>query len=227
MLEQQQALLVAGLRELYRRLNAGEGWPGVALNEATNGHPHTHDILERLDLLHMQTEDHVMTDGFEKDPEAMQQKFIYSDASLIRRRGSMSSSSVHNHEDHDSPLSYTPTSAHSLQFSEAIPSYRAPPMAPTSTQLSTAKPISTTFPQLMRSGIEASTFARFVLTAQNPAIVSNNSMDFIPYESPIGYDMMVYPTLGHQAPQMMSQVPMPDFNDPIDTDLTNFIAATS
>jgi hypothetical protein len=51
LLEQQQTQLVAGLHVLYTRLQGGHGWPGAPLCESKGGHPLTHSILERLDLL--------------------------------------------------------------------------------------------------------------------------------------------------------------------------------
>lgn len=51
MLEHQQLQLVAGLQELYRRLQQGQGWSGAPLPESANGSPLTHDILERLGAL--------------------------------------------------------------------------------------------------------------------------------------------------------------------------------
>jgi hypothetical protein len=51
MLEQQQAQLVAGLQELYRRTQNGQGWEGPPLKESSHGTPLTHDILERLGSL--------------------------------------------------------------------------------------------------------------------------------------------------------------------------------
>jgi hypothetical protein len=235
MLEQQQAQLVAGLRELYRRLHAGEGWPGTALNDALNGQPLTHDILERLDLLHMQTENHGMTDGFEEDTESMQRKLIESGASLVRRRGSISSNSDHSHEhDHHSPVSHdTPSSARSSQFSEAFPGHRAPPTPPMNnspftrpSQLNNVKPVGTTFPQMVQAGMDVPHFNRPQWSAQGPMVVGDDSMDFMTYESPLGYDTMMYPHYANQA-SMMSQVPMGDFNETIDMDFTNFIASTS
>ena len=69
MLEQQQAQLVSGLREMYRRLQAGENWPGKPLKQSHGGFPLTHDILERLNVLHA---DSPMThDAFEDDLEAL------------------------------------------------------------------------------------------------------------------------------------------------------------
>lgn len=240
MLEQQQSQLVAGLRELYRRLNAGEGWPGSALQEASNGQPLTHDILERLDLLHMQTENHGMADGFEEDTESMQRKLIESGASLVRRRGSISSNSDHSNEhEHHSPLSHsplsydTPSSARSSQFSDAFPGHRAPPTPPTNnspfprpTQLHhIVKSEGPTFPQMMQQGMVAPAFMRPTWQSQSPAIVNDDSMDLMTYESPMSYDQMMYPAFGNQAP-LTNQVSM-EWNDPIDMDFSNFIATTS
>lgn len=236
MLEQQQAQLVAGLRELYRRLNSGEGWPGSCLSDASNGAPLTHDILERLDLLHMQTENHGIADGFEEDTELMQRRLIEAGASLVRRRGSMSSNSDHSHDhDHHSPLSYdTPTSARSSQSSETFPGHRAPPTPPTHTSTpfsrpshtQNVKPVGTTFPPIMQSGMDQTNMLRQSWAAPNPAIVPEDSMDFMTYESPIGYDPMMYSTFGNHT-ALPNQVSMPDWNDPIDMDFSNFIATTS
>lgn len=50
MLERQQAQLVAGLQEMYKRMQSGRGWIGAPLDEAV-GHPLTHDILSSLGVL--------------------------------------------------------------------------------------------------------------------------------------------------------------------------------
>lgn len=50
MLERQQAQLVAGLQEMYKRMKSGHGWIGALLDDAA-GHPLTHDILESLGVL--------------------------------------------------------------------------------------------------------------------------------------------------------------------------------
>ena len=51
MLEEQQAQLVAGLQELYRRLLHGHGWIGSPVEGTDEGTPLTHEILERLGAL--------------------------------------------------------------------------------------------------------------------------------------------------------------------------------
>lgn len=64
MLEQQQAWLVHGLRELYRRITTGEAWPGELLKPETNGFPLTHDLLTRLGALN-----HSKGELFEENPD--------------------------------------------------------------------------------------------------------------------------------------------------------------
>lgn len=90
----------------------------------------------------------------------------------------------------------------------------------------TVKPVGTTFPQMMQAGMEAPTFMRPTWTSQSPAIVNDDSMDFMTYESPMSYDPMMYPAFGTRAP-LTNQVQMADWNDPIDMDFSNFIASTT
>ena len=49
--QQQQAQLVAGLQELYSRLQSGRALPGEMLPEARCGYPYVYEILEQLNLL--------------------------------------------------------------------------------------------------------------------------------------------------------------------------------
>ncbi|KAI5287351.1 hypothetical protein KEM54_006050 [Ascosphaera aggregata] len=84
MLEQQQSQLVAGLQELYRRMREGKGWPGEPLQNLSNGHPLTHDILERLGALKpAKGSEEVPT--FEEDLTAVQRKLIASGAGFMPR----------------------------------------------------------------------------------------------------------------------------------------------
>ncbi|KAJ5630620.1 uncharacterized protein N7484_010720 [Penicillium longicatenatum] len=68
-LEQQQAWLVNGLQELYRRINEGEGWPGEHLKLKPNGQPLIHDILKRLGAL-----DLVIGQRFEENTKLIQRR---------------------------------------------------------------------------------------------------------------------------------------------------------
>ncbi|ORX98615.1 hypothetical protein BCR34DRAFT_147492 [Clohesyomyces aquaticus] len=128
MLEQQQAQLVAGLRELYNRLQCGQGWPGQPLREAQGGHPLTHDILERLDLLHPSADNSTNFEGFEEDCTRMQQKLLERGAPYTHRRGSVSSESEHGHSS-SSSYGGTPTTK-SLAYNEVFTRQIAPPTPP-------------------------------------------------------------------------------------------------
>ena len=90
MLEQQQHQLVAGLREMYRKLQAGEGWDGSALDTSSGGHPLTHDILEHLDLLQQSPDSPMHLDHFEEEPERLQELLIRNGAARVGRRASLS-----------------------------------------------------------------------------------------------------------------------------------------
>lgn len=107
MLEHQQSQLVAGLQELYRKLQAGECWPGSPLENADGGYPLTHDILERLDLLQSSQESSTKQEGFRNDLSRLQDAPFDNDASLMRRRDSVGSDSgsglSHSPPSHDTP----------------------------------------------------------------------------------------------------------------------------
>ena len=92
MLEQQQSQLVAGLQETYRRLMDGNLWPGAALSES-EGHPLTHDILARLNIVSSKAD---ADDMFEEDCEKLQQRLVSQGAPYMARRGSISSESDHS-----------------------------------------------------------------------------------------------------------------------------------
>lgn len=129
MLEQQQTQLVAGLRELYSRLQKGESWPGQPLRESSGGHPLTHDILERLDLLHTSGDSSSNYEVFEEDCNRMQQKLLDRGAPFTRRRGSVSSDSEHGHASPNSSYNGTPTTR-SFGFDTPFARPNAPPTPP-------------------------------------------------------------------------------------------------
>lgn len=91
MLESQQAQLVSGLQELYKRVQNGQGWTGNPLKENTQGQPLTHDILERLGAL--KQEGHATNDSFEEDLSLLQQKLIADGAGFMQRAPSHDSHS--------------------------------------------------------------------------------------------------------------------------------------
>lgn len=94
MLEQQQSQLVSGLREMYKKLQAGERWPGKSLKESHGGFPLTHDILERLNVLHS-SDSPMKHEVFEDDLEVLQQRCMQANgvAQNVRRKRAMSEES--------------------------------------------------------------------------------------------------------------------------------------
>ena len=102
MLEQQQAQLVAGLQELYRRSLLGQPWSGPALSEAT-GQPLTHDILSKLGVLEKMNDGSDQFETFEEDLERLQRRLVGNGAGYVRRRESFSSDS--DHSVHGLPMS--------------------------------------------------------------------------------------------------------------------------
>jgi hypothetical protein len=85
MLEQQQSQLVTGLQVLYRRLQAGEGWPGLPL-DSHGGQPLTHDILERLDLLHATSDASIKHEDFDEDLASLKRRCVAENGSPSQRR---------------------------------------------------------------------------------------------------------------------------------------------
>lgn len=81
MLEQQQNQLVAGLQALYALVTSSASWKGAPLKESVNGHPLTHDILQRLGVLHLDL--NAETDAFEEDLDVLRQKFASETDSVI------------------------------------------------------------------------------------------------------------------------------------------------
>ncbi|GAD92162.1 C6 transcription factor (Fcr1), putative [Paecilomyces variotii No. 5] len=147
MLEQQQAWLVYGLQELYRRTHEGEGWPGEPLKVEANGHPLTHDMLTALGAL-----DHTKGEHFEENTEVLQQELWQQNAGHMQRQESSdgSSESAHSpvtqsrfpentfarHQLPPTPPNYSPSSR-SLPLSakpEPMPQNNTPFSAPLSMQ---------------------------------------------------------------------------------------------
>ena len=83
MLEQQQAQLVNGLQELYRRLTTGQEWEGPLLDDGDNGRPLTHDILDGLGVL--QNESGSPSEAFEDDLEALQHRLRDDGSQPVQR----------------------------------------------------------------------------------------------------------------------------------------------
>ena len=95
MLEQQQSQLVAGIQQLYELTQKGHTWIGPPLKESTNGHPLTHDILDRLGVL--KQEGLSGDEPFEEDLNSLQHKLIASGAPYMHRQESSDGLSENGH----------------------------------------------------------------------------------------------------------------------------------
>lgn len=231
MLEQQQSQLVAGLRELYTRLQKGESWPGQPLRESSDGHPLTHDILERLDLLHSPSDNSNIHEGFEDDCGRLQQKLLERGASYTRRRCSMSSDSDHGHASTPTSFNGTPTTR-SFGFDSPFARNNAPPTPPMTSpfprQSQTVMPVkqetSMVPPTFMTSGaldpsaLSRSAWANDSMLMDEPLDFSSKPMYSFDHFGAYDQSMMVDSiTMNPNDPMM------PDWNNPSDLDFSNFI----
>jgi hypothetical protein len=234
MLEQQQTQLVAGLRELYSRLQKGESWPGQPLRESSGGHPLTHDILERLDLLHPSGDNHNSNyEGFEEDCSRMQQKLLERGAPFTHRRGSVSSDSEHGHASNNSPVSYegTPTTR-SFAFDNPFARHNAPPTPPMHSPFPrqsqiVSPPVKQESPMVSPTFMNSSAMNLPVMQQtpwMNDTMMMDEPVDFT--KAMYGFDTLT----GYDQSMMMDTITinphdpmMPDWNSNADLDFNSFI----
>jgi hypothetical protein len=229
MLEQQQTQLVAGLRELYSRLQKGESWPGQPLRESSGGCPLTHDILERLDLLHPSSDNSSNYEGFEEDCNRMQQKLLERGAPFTHRRGSMSSDSEHGHASSNSSHGGTPVTR-SFAFDTPFARHRAPPTPPMNSpfprQSQVMSPVKQEFPiissDFLNSGaLDPSALSRTAWL--NDSLMLDEPMDFgkpmYGFDNFAAYDQNMMDTIAVNPNDPM----MPDWNSNTDLDFSSFI----
>lgn len=101
---------------MYRRMLDGQGWPGEPLQD-TNGHPLTHDILNRLGAL-KNADGSASPDSFEDDFDSLQRRLL-SDAAQWHQHDSPESDSEHNA--HHSPPKAAPVRFHDPFAKNAAP----------------------------------------------------------------------------------------------------------
>jgi len=230
MLEQQQSQLVAGLRELYKRLQTGEGWPGAPLREAQGGSPLTHDILERLDPLHSSSDGSGNYESFEEDCNRMQQKLVDGGAPYTHRRSSVSSESDHAHTPSSSSNGGTPTTAKSMTFNEAFARNAAPPTPPMHSPFPRQSQITPSvkqetpmiMPDFMDTGALDPTSLSRTNWAANPMMME----DSLEFSKPM-YGVDTYGNFDQNAmlldPIVVNDPTMPNWNSNTDLDFNNFI----
>lgn len=224
MLEQQQSQLVAGLRELYGRLHSGEGWPGVPLKTSHSGHPLTHDILDRLDLLHSTSDTPIKHEGFEDDLSRLQHRCLVENGSPpLQRKRALS-------EESEPALSPSGSSHgmsspdRNMSFLDPFSKKRSPPTPPME-DIPYYRPSQTSQQEKFRQ-FDSSTMGQTrglnpmeMLQRQswhNQQLSMESSLDadlFSPYNTTMGFDTssLFATSFSPQAPDLMM-----NFGDPLD-----------
>ncbi len=195
MLESQQAQLVSGLQELYKRSQNGQGWMGSPLQDSGTGVPLTHDILERLGALKQEGQ----SDDFEEDLTVLQQKLIADGAGFMQRQASHDS-----HSDSSAPSPIYEPVAQRPNFSNPFDFSQYPPTPPNQSP----------FPQTARmipTKAHSYAHAQSKLSWNTPISEFDDSMDFInQFESPTmdsNIDMSSFPPTmfqQHMAPAVIN-----------------------
>ncbi|KAI1620757.1 hypothetical protein EDD37DRAFT_612223 [Exophiala viscosa] len=199
MLESQQAQLVSGLQELYKRLQDGQGWTGSPLKETSNGMPLTHDILERLGAL--KQDGNVTHEGFEEDLNVLQQRLITDGAGFMQRQHSHDS-----HSDTSAPSPVYEPVAQRLNFSKPFNLNQLPPTPPNRSP----------YPHNVRAvPTKSHTYPHAATTHSNlswntPISEFDDSMDFInQFESPMmdpSIDLTSFPPAMFQDPMISAAI---------------------
>lgn len=186
MLEQQQQQLVNGLQELYDLVISNQGWKGTPLKESTNGHPLTHDILERLGALKLDSNDECV--GFEEDLDLLRQKLIIDSAAPQRKS---STGSSYQNQPH-----FIESSSPKHYFDEPFPTLHqfppTPPVQSPNEQVQTSLRYNNTQNRIHSgTSLDPSVLQsqRQTWMHQQPTIYDEN-LDFLRFEQPSGLDSL-------------------------------------
>lgn len=211
LLEQQQAQLVTGLQELYRRTQTGQGWTGSPLKESTTGNPLTHDILDRLGAL--KQDGHQSPEAFEEDLHLMQQRLIASGVGFMQRTESSDGGSDAGH----SPI-FDSMPIKQQIFSDNYSMNQFPPTPPSGSPFPRSvhpaqqrKSQTYVQPTPMQAAMNPALLQR--QSWAQPSITYDDNMDFIRrFDSPASFDNMSQYT--SQMPMNTNPcLSMPDWNE--------------
>lgn len=186
MLEQQQNQLVTGLQELYALVISRASWKGAPLKESANGHPLTHDILERLGVLKLDL--NVGNETFEENLDVLRQRLTAEtniEISPHRRSPSSDNQSHVSFPEVASPRYYLGDSFHTLRQFPPTP----PMQSPNEEQPYTSSPVDGQNRVNSRVGLDPS-----VLQPHPPPInhqqstIYDDSLDFLTFDLPSNFD---------------------------------------
>jgi hypothetical protein len=195
MLEQQQVQLVAGLQDLYRRIQNGQGWDGAPLKESSRGTPLTHDILERLGAL-KSCGHNSASEPFEEDLNNLHRRLLANGAEFMRPASS----------DSDSDSGHSPAFDQITQkppFTDPFANRKLPPTPPSQPlfpqNLTSAPPSKIDkYPPQLPKAVDNNLLQR--QTSSSSAMAIDENMDLLnPYELSIDMNVMSNP---FEAPQM-------------------------
>ena len=153
MLEAQQSQLVFALRDMYKRLQEAQAWPGPKLEE-TNGFPLTHDILAALGLLTAKREGNEDVEMFEEDCSKLQSRLLLDGNDLDQRSRTFGSDSdLTQYHERPSGFSHgTPLVSHHLQRLRESSDFGQPSTPPMcNSPIQSAQPA---FPQMADTSLQ-------------------------------------------------------------------------
>lgn len=185
MLEQQQVQLVNGLQELYERLINKQGWKGAPLDNSNNGHPLTHDILERLGALKLDSQ--ISYEISEDNVDAMRKRLL-ADGALPMQRPSSTES-----EYDQSQSSFAGPSSPKLLFNEPLQTFNHfPPTPPSQSPQFQSSLHTRTFPTSikMEPNMDSDTLQFQHNSWTQPPLIYDEPMDFLPFNAASAYENM-------------------------------------
>ena len=187
MLEQQQNQLVTGLQELYALVIRRASWKGAPLKESVNGHPLTHDILERLGVLRVDVD--VGTDAFEEDLDLLRHKLaVESDSIRSPHPGSLNS-------DYQSQFSRPEVTSPRNHFGDSFYSHHQFPPTPPIQSPNGETPISLSPvdchpPPNSQTGLDPSVLQPSLpLINHQQSALYDESLDFLNFDPTPNFDM--------------------------------------
>lgn len=186
MLEQQQNQLVSGLQELYALVIKSASWKGAPLKESVNGHPLTHDILERLGILKMDL--NVGAEAFEEDLDVLRRRLTSESNTEIshhQRSPSSDNQSLVSFPEVASPRHYFGDSYHTLRQFPPTPPIQSPNEEPPYT----SSPSDCQNRPDGRAGLDPSVLQTLPLpVGHQPSAMYDESLDFLNFDLPSNFD---------------------------------------
>lgn len=204
MLEQNHAQLVNGIQELYARAVSGQAWVGPPLKTQSNGHPHIHDILERLGAL--KGDSRSGSEAFEEDLHVLQQNLFASGAGLMHPHDSVDNSDTEQTRPAFSGVETMPARPFFTAPFGPSSGLPTPPMQTPSGRLSLQIPAEAQFRQ--QPSYECQSRGSCPQANMNPTGLHRQSWPRpVPTEESLEFLRYAMPAYDNARPQQISQTP--------------------